>query len=224
MNGLFARNFDSDDDCDAANASCLQQPNPKSLTLSEVERLVESTRLEAYQNGLRDGAEAAHGEERTCREARSVQSLERLVASLGELAVQDQQMRAQVELDVAELLFGVGERIFPELFGRFMPDMLLSRIHTTVRTMIGHGKVVFYIPEELSDILYPRIEDVIRKAPARDVGCSIVTDPQIADGTIRVEWQNGFLEFDPSIASLEVLETLKEAILEMRTQMERTEG
>ncbi len=224
MIGLFARNFDAEDQSEAANADRLGQSEPACLPLAEAEMLIEKARSEAYRQGQFDGAEAALTKERASRAARSDHSLEGMGDTLKMLVARDRKLRSEVELEVAELLFGIGERILPDLFNSHMPDILVSRIHSAVRTMTGTGNVIFSVPEELSGELAPRIEALIEHTTEKNFSFSIVADSQIEDGTIRIDWRNGFLEFDPSYASLEILETLKEAIHEMRAQSERMDG
>ena len=73
---------------------------------------------------------------------------------------------------------------------------------------------------ELADELTPRIDALIQSVDHDTVQFRVLADTQIEDGTIRMNWRNGVLEYDPALASAEALNTLKEAIVELRAQLE----
>lgn len=218
MNGLYSRNFDVEIDVESA----AKHPNPSiGLTLEEAQKLIEATRNESYQKGWEDGTASALAEERSSRNARADRALTLMEETLHSLADQDRRIRALVELDMAEVLVGIGERIAPDLFNTHTSDLLVARVHSAIKLIAGTGNVDIRIPKELAEILAPRIEDIVTNLPKTSVAYRVITDPSIEAEAVCVTWDHGSLTYDPSYASLEVLDALKEAILEMRAQLER---
>jgi flagellar biosynthesis/type III secretory pathway protein FliH len=182
--------------------------------------MAEQAREQGFREGHIAGASQALTEERMSREARCETAFDTLKAQLSDLTAQDQRIRSEVELEVAQLVLGVGERILPDLFDSCIADILIARIQSTIQMTTGTGNVTIRIAPELHDMLSPRVTALVSSVNSRSVQFETLPDPQIEDGTVRIEWRNGFLEYDPTYASMEVLECLKEAILELKSQIE----
>lgn len=222
MSELFARNFDQvHEEVGTHEDGELGETQPETITLAEAELMAHHAHKEGFEQGQLAGATKALSEERTSREAQSNIALESLAESLKDIAARDQRMRTEIALDMTELMAGVGERILPDLFDSNIADVLMARAHTAVTLMAGTGKVSIRVPPELFDVLHPKLARLTDIGEARSMDLEIVADEQIDDGTIRIDWKNGFMEFDPGLASLDVLETLKEALLELRSQLEK---
>lgn len=218
MSSLYARNFESD----IEEAATVKDDTlmVETITLVEAELLADRARNEGFEKGKLEGAAAALTEERSSREAQTEAALQTMPELLCELASRDKRMRAEIELTFSELILGVGERILPDIFDTHIGDLLVTRTHSAIHRIVGTGQLKIRVPPELADTVIPRLNALAEDAAANNASFEVLADPQIEDGTIQIDWHNGTLEYDPGIASLEVLETLKEAIMELRAQLE----
>lgn len=218
MSGLFVRNFEHSIE-EPVSVSDDAKP-VDTITLVEAEIMAERARNEAFEKGRLEGATTALTEERTSREARSAEAIQALSQYFREFASRDKRMRSEMEVTFSELILGVGERILPDIFDTHIGDLLIARTHSAIHRIVGTGRLKIRVPPELADSVIPRLNALAKDAEDNNVAFETFADPQIEDGTIQIDWCNGTMEYDPGIASLEVLETLKEAILELRAQLE----
>ena len=218
---LFVRNFDSEFEDDAAQAQGAQaDTGALMMTVTEAEMLAEQAKATAYEEGMIAGSARALAEERDSRQARTADALATLAQTFGELSARDKRLRSEVELEISELVVAIGERLLPDLFDAHGGDILIARIRSAVHLAIGTGQVGIRIPLELEEALTPHIETLIAPHVSDMTQFAIHADPQIDDGTIRVDWRNGSLEYDPGLASEEALDTLRQAISELKLQQE----
>lgn len=221
MSRIFARNFDYEAEAAAMEPDAEAEPTgPVMLTQAEAEQMVAEARTVAFEEGLTVGASRALAEERAGREARSDEALAVLAQKMSDLDTRDQIIRTEVELELANLVVGIGERILPDLFDSHITDLLLARARTAMGMVSGDGLVLIRIPPELQDTLAPRLQALVSRLSPMRVKVEIVADPEIDDGTLCVEWRNGFLKYDPAVASFEALETLREAIDDLKPSLE----
>lgn len=218
MSNLYARNFESVTE----EAKTVKDDTSivETITLVDAELLADRAHNEGFEKGKIEGAAAALIEERSSREARCEAALQSMSELLCELVSRDKRMRAEIELTFSELILGVGERILPDIFDTHLGDLLVTRTHAAIHKIVGEGHLKIRVPTELADSVIPRLETLAEYAATNNVSFEILADPRIEDGTIQIDWLNGTLEYDPGIASLEVLEALKEAIMELRDQLE----
>jgi len=167
MNGLFVRNFDRENESPNSFAETTepQTAHPRSIPIGEVDAMIEKARAESYAQGKLDGAEDALTVDRSNRAARADAALEVLAMELAELASKERRLRAELELEFTELLFGIGERILPDLFSQCIDDILVARIHSVARLIAGKGDVGIRLPEATAEYLKPRIEELLRQRP-----------------------------------------------------------
>lgn len=221
MTDIFARNFDFEIEEEAAElADEAVAASQTTVTLLEAEMMAEQAKKAGYEEGVIAGTARALSEERASRKARCDEALAALSVNFMDLSARDARLRAEVELEMAELITGIGERLLPDFFDGHMADILLARINSALRYASAEGRVTIKVPPELSEELTPQLEALVQSVDHETVEFRVLTDQQIDDGTIRMNWRNGFLEYDPALASAEALNTLKEAILELRAQLE----
>jgi len=220
MTSIFARNFDYDTEDGSFDGPDTDRMPEPTMTLAEARLMADQARNEGFEDGQIAGTNKALAEERASREARSDEALAVLSAGLADLDRRDRHLRTEVELEVAELIMGIGERLLPDLFEAHMADLLLARIRAGLRMVSGTGQVVIRVPPELKDALSHRIAALVAQLDTTTTQYETVADPQVDDGTIRIEWRNGFMTYDPALAGVEALETLREAIIELRSQLE----
>ncbi len=221
MTDIFARNFDFEIEEETAQLEeATAAPAQSTVTLVQAEMMAEQAKKAGYDEGMIAGAARALSEERSSRTALCDEALVVLSHSFMDLAARDARLRAEVELEMAELITGIGERLLPDLFEGHIADALVARINSALRFASGEGQVSIRVPPELTEELTPRLEALVQSVDHEGVQFRVLTDTQIDDGTIRMNWRNGFLEYDPALASAEALNTLKEAIVELRTQLE----
>lgn len=221
MTDIFARNFDYEIEEEAAQLEDATETSTQAtVPLIQAEMMAEQAKKAGYDEGVIAGAARALSEERSSRTARCDEALLALSSSFMDLAARDARLRAEVELEMAELITGIGERLLPDLFEGHIADTLVARINSALRFASGEGQVSIRVPPELADELIPRLEALVQSVDHDAIQFRVLADTQIDDGTIRMNWRNGFLEYDPALASAEALNTLKEAIVELRTQLE----
>ncbi len=221
MTDIFARNFDFEIEEETAQLEDATASSAQTtVTLTQAEMMAEQAKKAGYEEGIIAGTARALSEERSSRTARCDEALVALANNFVDLAARDARLRAEVELEMAELITGIGERLLPDLFEGHIADALVARINSALRLASGEGQVSIRVPPELADELTPRIDALIQSVDHDTVQFRVLADTQIEDGTIRMNWRNGVLEYDPALASAEALNTLKEAIVELRAQLE----
>ncbi len=220
MSNVFSRNFDFEFEQAQAELEVEAAPPPATIPIVEAEMLAEKARNEGREEGMITGAAQALSEERASRAARADDALVALTQGLHDIVLRDRQLRSEVELTMAELMIGIGERVLPDLFSGHIGDLLVARIQTVVQLASGNGRVSIRIPPELADELTPKLDAVVQVIDSDTMDIRTVVDPHVEDGTIQMNWKNGFVEYDPALASAEALNILKEAILELRLQAE----
>lgn len=220
MTDIFARNFDFDVVDPEVTEGDDAGGGPAMIPVVEADMLAEKARTAGYEEGLIAGAANALAEERGNRSARSDDALISLAHGLSDLVTRDRRLRAEVELEMAEILTDIGERLLPDLFDAHIADILVARINSAIQFASGEGQVSIRVPPELADDLTPKLNTLLKSVDHDGVHFRIITDPQIEDATIRMDWRNGFMQYDPAFASEEALNTLKEAVFELKSQLE----
>ena len=219
MSLVFARNFDAEmEGLDETATTDAGESDPK-VSLEQAHLMIEEARREAFEDGRRDGAASALVEERASRSARTDEAVEVVARQLVQLAKRDASLRAEVELEMAELIIGIAERVLPDLFDVYLPEFLLARIRSGLSIASGNGQISVRVAPGLEGSLAPRIAHIADRTVSDSISVSVVADSTVEDGAVRVEWQSGFMEYDPIIAGMEALETLREAVEELKSKL-----
>jgi flagellar biosynthesis/type III secretory pathway protein FliH len=219
MSVVFVRNFDIESDSVESNAEVDSSQTELMVSREQAQLLADQARQKGFDEGLKAGTETALNEERTSRSARTDEAICVVSQQLFDLANRDTNLRAEIELQMAELIIGISERVLPDLFEVFLPDVLLARIKAALTIASGTGQIKVRISPEMESSLAARIANIVDQTHFEQMEVHVVGDPMIEDGAVKVDWQSGFMEYDPAIAAMEAIEILREAVEELKTKL-----
>jgi flagellar assembly protein FliH len=225
MINLFHRNFDTESELVAARAEAEalaakgQSPviAPASYSFDEVEAMLTQARAASFADGKAIGLAEAHAEEQATREARVVEALIAIRDQLEEMSRQDDLRRHEIEVELTELLLGIGERIMPEVMQACTLDQVTARIRTGLGMAAGNTEIVIRVAPDIKDAVADRIAGFGAGGAGR-LGADILSDPAMSDSAVRLEWRNGFMEYDLGQACDEVIETLRDSAAKLKAQ------
>jgi flagellar assembly protein FliH len=225
MISLFHRNFDTETELVAARAKADSlaaggQPSasaPRSYSPEEVEAMLTQARVVAFADGKATGIAEARTQEQTTREARVADALGSIQAQLAELTQQDDTLRREIEAEMTEMILGIGERVVPDVMESCAIDQVSARIRAGLRMAAGSAGIVIRIAPNIKGPVTERVSEFETIGAGR-LEVEVRTDPAMTDSAVRLEWRNGFMEYDLGRACDEVLEALRDSTVKLNTQ------
>jgi flagellar assembly protein FliH len=222
---MFHRNFDAETELVAAQSSAdsldsggqTSASAPSSYSPEEVEALLIKARLAAFADGKATGMAEARTQEQASREAHMADALGSIQAKLTELTQHGDSLRREIEAEMTEMILGIGERIVPDVIESYAIDQVSARIRAGLRMAAGSACVVIRIAPGIKDPITERICEFETIVAGR-LEVEVRADPTLSDSAVRVEWRNGFMEYDLGRACGEVLETLRGSAAKQNAQ------
>ncbi|PCH66408.1 MAG: hypothetical protein COC12_13090, partial [Rhodobacteraceae bacterium] len=151
------------------------------------------------------------------REARVADALGAIQAQLAELTQQDDILRREIEAEMTEMILGIGERVVPDVMETCAIDQVSARIRDGLRMAAGSAGIVIRVAPNIKDPITERVSEFETIGASR-LEVEIRSDPAMNDSAIRLEWRNGFMEYDLGRACDEVLETLRDSTEKLNAQ------
>ncbi len=211
MINLFHRNFDAETDPIPVSAETDTAPeSPRSYSPEQVEEMLTQIRTATFADGKAAGIAEARAEEQASRETRVADALSAIREFLADLTQQDEARRREIEAEMTELVLGIGERIVPEVMANCAIDQVTARIRAGLRMAAGGGGITIRVAPAIRDQVTERLPESGGAGNDR-LPVDILTDPALPEGAARLEWRNGFMEYDLGRACDEVLDTLRDA-------------
>ncbi len=225
MIDLFHRNFDTETepvggptDIDLRiGADGPSTEAPDSYSPEQVETMLAQARAAAIADGKATGAAEASAAERATREARLTDALEAIGNQLAELSRQNDARRLEIEAELTGLILGIGERILPDVMANCAIDQVSARIRAGLRIAAGSAAIAIRMSPEIKDAVSDRLSELGTGHNGR-LPVEVLGDPDMAEGAVRMEWRNGFMEYDLGRACDEVLETLRDSTEKLNSQ------
>ena len=209
---MFLRDFDAEA-LTAGQAATLPEdmpPPPRSYGVDEVDRLVAEAREAGVQQGREEGAAVARAEAEESWTARGAAALEVIAARISDLVEQDATHRQALERDVVDMLVDIGERIAPEFLSAYSADLARTRIRAGLRMAGGSAKLTIRVSPELAQGLEPQLVAMAQSAGV-DPAPRLVAEPALGEGEVRLDWDNGGLDYSLERSCEAVLTALHEA-------------
>jgi flagellar assembly protein FliH len=218
MINLFHRNFDTETELVAAQIEddALVDLGQSSVSrnghsLDEVEGMLARARAAAFSEGRAAGIAEGRAQEQDSRETGVAYALDLIQSHLVELTRQDESRRREIEAEMIKLALGIGERIVPDLMATCAIDQLSARIRAGLRMATCNDEIVIWIAPSIKDSVAERIADFGTTGASR-LRVKILSDPAMPDSAVRLEWRNGFMEYDLGRACEEVLDALRNPV------------
>ncbi|GAA6199859.1 FliH/SctL family protein [Aquicoccus sp. SU-CL01552] len=209
---LFLRDFDAEA-LTAGQAAALPEdmpPPPRTYGVDEVDRLIAEAREAALLQGREEGAAMARAEAEESQAARGAAVLETIAARLSDLLEQEATHRRSLERDVVDMLVDIGERIAPEFLSAYSADLAQARIRAGLRMAGGSAKLTIRVSPEMAQVLEPQLAAMAQSAGI-DPAPRLVAEPALGEGEVRLDWDNGGLDYSLERSCTAVLTALREA-------------
>jgi len=208
---LFLRDFDAE----ALAANRLAEPPadtepPRGPSPEELERLLSDTREAALAQGREEGAAAARAEAEAGQTARAAAALDALNSQFSALLAEHAGRRRALERDVVDMLIEIGERIAPELLAAYSADLARARIRDGLRMAGGSPHLMIRVWPELEPAMAAQLAGMTAASGA-ETPPRLVADPGLGAGDVRLDWDNGGLDYSLEGTCDAVLSALREA-------------
>lgn len=213
MINLFQRDFDSElttaatAEVQDAVGTVASEPG---LSRTEVERLLNDARVTAFREGVEAGRLEGRADADASNEARLTTALDGLRDHLTDLDRQVAENQRDIERDMVDLLLGVAERFVPELLDGQAQTAALSRIRAGLRMAAGSPTVLLRVAPDLEQ----RVRAELAAEPLTEMGhlsLDIQADARLSRSAARLEWRNGYLEYDMERACNDLLAAFRSA-------------
>lgn len=206
MSYIFDRDFDGELDHERQEA---ERRARACYTPEDLEAALADARAAAFAEGHAAGRAEGIAESRASSEALRSEALGALVPQLERLIGEADRHRAALEAQVLDFTLSVCEQVFPEVLSRSR-DRALDRVRKTIGLALGSACLRIMLSERALPLLRPQIEQA-----ARDIGLKtrveLAAEPALSEGDVRVEWDNGFMEYSFAGVCDRILSALRQA-------------
>ncbi|MGC9370117.1 MAG: hypothetical protein ACP5DX_11315 [Paracoccaceae bacterium] len=207
MSYIFDRDFDSELDRERQEAERLSRAR---YTTEDMEAALAQARAEAFRDGHGAGRAEGLAQARGDAEALRAEALGALGPQLERLIGAADRHRAALEVQVLDFTLSVCEQVFPEVLRGCSHDRALDRVKKTIELALGSSCLRIMLSERALPLLRPEIERAAQ-AVGLDARLEIAADPALAEGDVRMEWDNGFMEYSFADVCDRILTALKQA-------------
>ena len=207
MSYIFDRDFDSEIDRERQEAERLRRA---CYTPEDMEAALSKVRDEALREGHAAGRAEGLAEARASAEALRAEALGALGPQLEQLIGAADRHRAALEAQVLDFTLSVCEQVFPEVLHGCSRDRVLDRVKKTIELALGSSCLRIMVSERALPLLQPEIEQAAQ-AGGLEARLEIAADPALSEGDVRVEWDNGFMEYSFADVCDRILTALKVA-------------
>nr|WP_282960695.1 FliH/SctL family protein [Actibacterium sp. MT2.3-13A] len=118
--------------------------------------------------------------------------------------------RAALEAQALDFTLSVCEQVFPEVLRRCSRDRALDRVKKTIALALGSACLRVALSPSALPLLRPDIEAAARAA-GLEARIEIAVDPALAEGDVRMEWNNGFMDYSCAAICDRILTALRQA-------------
>lgn len=206
MSYVFDRDFDRELDHERQEA---ERRARACYSPEDLEAALADARAAAFAEGHAAGRAEGIAESQASSEALRSEALGALAPQLERLIGEADRHRAALEAQVLDFTLSVCEQVFPEVLGRSR-DRALDRVKKTIGLALGSACLRIMLSERALPLLRPEIERA-----ARDIGLQarveLATDPALSEGDVRMEWDNGFMEYSFAGICDRILSALRQA-------------
>lgn len=188
---LFVRDFDHERDQEAQEARRLLRARH---TDEELAAAVAQARAEGRAEGQALGESAGWAAAQDSFAARQAQALDELSPRLETILQDAAAHRQALEAQSLDFALSVCEQVFPEILRGYSHTRAADRVRRSLRMALGSSTLRIHLSPEALTVLAPRIRAAAANRPD-SARMELIADPQLADGDVRAEWDNGFMEY-----------------------------
>ncbi len=229
MSGLYLRNFDEDSCAFPAGKMGRdghpiepEQPQERSFSETEVNLMIADARAAAIAEGKVLGNAEARAEVEASVNAQSVEIVQSIHQQLAEVSGKIDRHFLQIEQEMVELALGLAERLLPEILEVHGPDLLVARIRSGMAKARGNTALRIHV----SETMQPLIQQAAERWKSQDfdhIDIVISADPEMADTATRLNWKNGYFEYNLNRACDELRQVLQRSVASLKDQLEKAE-
>lgn len=205
MHPVFERDFDHE-------AALERERGERALcarhTPEELEAAVSKAEADAYTKGWEDGHNSGTINTNATLLARQTEALDALSPQIGELIGAGDRHRGALEGQAVGFVLAVFEQVFPEFRSQRALDRVAEQVRHAVGLALGSASLRIFLSEAAAPGLAPMLESAAR-AQGFEARIEIGADAGLADGDVRVEWDNGFMEYSFDALCAQILDALR---------------
>lgn len=222
MIGLFLRNFEADQgavtqqiEADGSAAAPMQ-----SLSESELQEKLARAHLDGFAEGRLAGEFDARKAMAESESAKAQELTASILTQLEALSHEDAVRRLEMERDTADLLLALAERILPDFIKNHASDLVSERVFSGLK-LAGDGALI---------TIWVAAENVARirkdaatwiKSGFQQPKIEIKSDPTLSQTSVRIDWQNGYLDYDIDSVSTATIKILRRAVNKMNEHLKK---
>lgn len=190
MRFFFERDFDRELEIERGDIN----PAAAAAEATALDARIAEARAAARAEGEAAGRAAARAELLAEREAQRVEALGLLAARMGDLVAGADAHRQALEGELIDFAVAVCERLAPEAVELFAEERLRAELAEVLRMVQDEGRVRVRVAAELRDEIAADITQETADGIASG-RIEVAADPAFGPGDLRVEWDNGFMEY-----------------------------
>jgi flagellar assembly protein FliH len=203
---IFRRNFDDELDRETGTGACTcAHPSPE-----ELEARIEAAKQDAYQTGLEAGHTKALEQFRQEANQDHIDTMQSIKDNLRNIFEKSDSHNDALEAQVLDFGLSICEQVFPYLLHNQSQERAVTQIKKTMRMALDSP----YINITISETALPQVKLLIEEA-AQELGLEnqvkLLPDLKLTDGSTRIEWKNGFMEYNFEMVCERILTALKAA-------------
>lgn len=207
MSYIFDRDFDRELDRERQEA---ERRARACYTPEDLEAALADARAEAFREGHAAGRAEGMAESRVSSEALRAEVLGTLGPQLERLIGEADRHRAALEAQVLDFALSVCEQVFPEVLRSRSRDRALDRVKKTIELALGSATLRITLAERALPLVRPEIEQAAQ-AIGLKARVELAADPALPEGEVRMEWDNGFMEYSFAGVCDRILTALRQA-------------
>ncbi|ETX16698.1 hypothetical protein OCH239_00205 [Roseivivax halodurans JCM 10272] len=189
MRFFFERDFDRELEIESGETPS----EAAGVIAQDIEERIAEARAAGFAEGEASGRAAAEIDLRGACETRQAEALTALSSRLKEFVAEADMHRAKLEIELVDFALAVCERLAPEAVVHFSEPRLRDELQAGLKLVQGEGRVRVRVALDLRD----RIEADIAKMAGSELAARVEVsgDAGLAAGDVRLEWDNGFMEY-----------------------------
>ncbi|MCU4654321.1 FliH/SctL family protein [Roseibacterium sp. SDUM158016] len=206
MGYLFDRDFDAETS-DGFMAPC--DTAAPIYTEDELHAAEWAARAEGFEAGRAHGKTEALEAAAAARAAERHDALVTLAAQMQELCAGAVDHRTALETQMTEFAIVACERIVPEILRTRSTDRAAAEVRRCLGLIMGSTRIRVFLSQRALEEHRGIIEETVRDRHA-GVALELSSDPALADGDARVEWDNGVMDYSFGQIAEQLLDALRQ--------------
>lgn len=222
MTGLFLRNFEADAGAFAHRLGANGAPSEAMhhLSESELEEQLARARLDGFAEGKRAGELEARQKADLSEAAKEQELTASILTQLETLSQEDASRRLEMERDTADLLLALAERILPDFIKTHASDLVSERVFSGLK-LAGDGALITISVAAENAERIRRDAANWAKSGFQQPKIEINSELALSKTAVRIDWQNGYLDYDIDSVSNATIKILRRAVSKMNEHQKK---